>query len=121
MNLSQKAEFELFLLTHTPAMSIPVLHHGDCIGSDEQADEIAISMGWKIVVHPPINPKNRAWCENGDILQEKDYLVRNHDIVDACEVLVAAPTGDEIGSSGTWATIRYARKQGKLVVILEPN
>jgi predicted Rossmann fold nucleotide-binding protein DprA/Smf involved in DNA uptake len=47
-------------------------------------------------------------------------LERNHLIVAACDVLNAAPLQDEeILRSGTWATIRYARKAGKTVIQLK--
>jgi hypothetical protein len=106
-------------------------HHGDCVGADEQAHQIAKFYFKKIVVHPPIDPKYRAytvselqawWNFNQyEIRDEDDYLVRNYDIVDETDILIAAPkTKEEELRSGTWATIRYARKQGKPVFILEP-
>ena len=42
-------------------------------------------------------------------------------LVDACEVLLATPKGPEKLRSGTWATVRYARKVGKRIVIIEPD
>ena len=52
----------------------------------------------------------------------KDYLVRNHDIVDVCDVLVATPgQKEEQIRSGTWATIRYARKIRKQIIIVYPD
>lgn len=97
-------------------------HHGDCIGSDAQAHEIAQAFGCKIVIHPPINPSKRAFCKGEiTILEPRQYLDRNHDIVDACETLIATPkTSEEELRSGTWATIRYARKTGKNVIVLHP-
>lgn len=51
----------------------------------------------------------------------KPPLKRNYDIVDACDILLAAPrTLTEELRSGTWATIRYARKTGKKYLILAP-
>lgn len=101
-------------------------HHGDCIGADEEAHFIAHSLGIPIHIHPPQAWHKRAHCANKsapmyDIVTYgvKPYLERNHDIVDACDVLIAAPGGDkEVLRSGTWATIRYAMKQGKQVVQL---
>ena len=31
-------------------------HHGDCIGADAEAHDIATAIGYHILVHPPINP-----------------------------------------------------------------
>ena len=98
------------------------VHHGDCIGSDKQANDIAHCRGLKVVVHPPTNPSNRAFCNGHIIHPPKDYIRRNHDIVDATERLVAAPaTMSEELRSGTWATVRYARRTGKPVSLVFPN
>lgn len=95
-------------------------HHGVCIGSDEEAHDIAKSLGYLVAGHPPINPIKRAPCHGFDHLYpEKDYIPRNHDIVDATEELIAAPAQDqEQLRSGTWATVRYAKKQHRMVTII---
>jgi hypothetical protein len=86
-------------------------HHGDCIGADAQAVEIAVSLGFYIVCHPPINKYKRAFCGFDEIHPEKDYIPRNHDIVDSSAFMLATPkTAVEELRSGTWATIRYAKK-----------
>lgn len=103
-------------------------HHGDCVGADAEAHDIADSMDISIVIHPPTDTRHRAYKtpkgdDWGDMmwLPPKPYLERNHDIVDACDKLIAAPKEDtEQLRSGTWATVRYARKVGKPVVILLP-
>lgn len=103
-------------------------HHGGCIGSDEEAHDLAYNMNVKIVIHPPIDDKYAMEYEiyrdknlDVEILPAKDYLDRNHDIVDACDLIIAAvETREEQLRSGTWATIRYARKHNKRLVILEP-
>ena len=97
-------------------------HHGDCLGADYEADSIARKWGYEIVIHPPEDKKYRAFCaQSGDTVWEPaPYLERNRDIVDSTDKLIAAPkSGKEELRSGTWATIRYARKMGKEVVILE--
>lgn len=45
-------------------------------------------------------------------------LVRNRQIVDRCDLLIACYDGRERG--GTYYTVRYAREQGKEVRIWEP-
>lgn len=97
-------------------------HHGDCVGADEQAHSIATNLVENVVIHPPINDNLRAFCEAKTILPKRDYLDRNRDIVDACDLLVAAPRSRyEIMRSGTWATIRYARKRNKKIFIIWPE
>ena len=97
-----------------------VLHHGDCVGADAEAHELAQSLGLAVVIHPPTNPKARAYCQGAERWhQELDYLVRNHEIVRCSDLLVAAPAGVEVHRSGTWATVRYARKTGDRILVLE--
>jgi hypothetical protein len=96
-------------------------HHGDCIGADEQAHRLAKAAGCLIIIHPPSNLNKRAFCVADNILPEKEYLDRNHDIVDSTELLLATPSGEKVLRSGTWATIRYARKWKKPTIIIYPN
>jgi len=98
-------------------------HHGDCIGADAMAHTIAIRLEYNIVVHPPINEVKRAHVINyKHIHTPKEYIARNHAIVDACDVLLATPkTINEELRSGTWATVRYARKQRKTAIVIYPN
>jgi hypothetical protein len=103
---------------------ITELHHGDCIGADEQCHRIAVRMKMKIVIHPPTDDKKRAHCKLGHpiILKPKPYLVRNKDIVDSSYLMFAFPKEEkEQLRSGTWATIRYAKKQNKPLIIVFPD
>lgn len=100
-----------------------VFHHGDCIGADAEAHDIAKALGFALEIHPPSDPKARAYkgCCDALIHGVKPYLDRNCDIVDAAEVLVACPsTRAEQLRSGTWATVRYARKTGKILRMVMP-
>lgn len=97
-------------------------HHGDCIGADAQAHDIAQDLDCDIIIHPPLDPKSRAFCTGTLLLPKKDYLDRNKDIVNAAEVLVATPeTMHEVLRSGTWSTVRYAKKIGCRVIIIYPD
>lgn len=97
------------------------VHHGDCVGADTACHVIAVSLTYRTVVHPPADSFYRGFCPGTEVLQEKPYLDRNKDIVDACDLLIACPQGPEEQRSGTWSTIRYARRQGKPVVIVWPS
>jgi hypothetical protein len=95
-------------------------HHGDCVGADADFHNICRSMQTKIqmVGHPPIKKNKRANCEFDILRETKEYLVRNHDIVDESTIMVSTPFGPEELRSGTWSTIRYAkRKKVKLYIV----
>jgi len=114
MSDEQKQDFHDFLIWE----DVGELHHGDCVGGDADAHEIAMEVGGiYIVVHPPTDPKHRAFCEGHEIRPEKPYLERNKDIVDETEQLFAAPRDRHVEErrSGTWHTIRYARRHDKYV------
>lgn len=53
-------------------------------------------------------------------MPEKPYLKRNDDIIKNSQILIACPIDKtkEILRSGTWSTIRKARKLDKNVLIL---
>lgn len=98
------------------------LHHGDCIEADAEAHEIARALGWHIVGHPPTNPHKRAFCQFDEARPPAPYLVRNRHIVNETTALLATPRSfAEVIRSGTWATIRYARKLGRPVIVIYPN
>ena len=117
MTIKQETELMAYLALHCTC-----LHHGDCIGADAQAHSIARSLLIPICIHPPIKKDKRAFCtEYSSIYAPKEYLSRNHEMVDVCEALIACPkTKEEVWRSGTWATIRYASKMKKPVIILSP-
>jgi len=97
-------------------------HHGACIGSDYLAGIAAHDRGFKVVLHPPINKSCMAACYADETRPARPYLVRNHDIVDETDILIATPKGfDEELRSGTWATIRYARKLNRQIFIIWPD
>jgi hypothetical protein len=88
-------------------------HHGDCIGADEEFHNIVAETfgNENIIIHPPSAQQKRAFCKGGKWRKPKAYLDRNFDIVDETDILIATPKEDhEVLRSGTWATIRYGRK-----------
>lgn len=106
------------------AKGFDYLHHGDCVGVDNEAYDI-----WKVLLgglthcHPPDDWTYRARTPHNDIVsEEKPFLERNRDIVNSSSVLVACPKEmQEITRSGTWATIRYASASGTECVIIFPD
>ena len=101
-------------------MEITEFHHGDCIGADASVHEfIRLQFpDMKIIIHPPVDSKNRAFCEGDIILVKKDYMERKRDIVDSCDVLFALPPESSNPRSGTLATIRYSEKKQIAVIKL---
>lgn len=98
-------------------------HHGDCIGADAEGHDVAQLLGnYSIHVHPPVNPRLRAY-KNGHVNHPpKDYYARNADIVQQCHYLIATPVGKEqIG--GTWNTIKFAMRKdiNRQFTIILPN
>jgi len=117
-------------------------HHGDCIGADAQAARLMDlvrrnlirvhgpnpSCRVKIVCHPgyppnhPEETKYRAFTTfNDEVRDPKPFIARDHDIVDETDKLIAAPVSKtEETRSGTWTTVRYARKKNKPYVAIYP-
>lgn len=125
MNFLQQKAFRRFVEEIKPS----VFHHGDCIGADEEAHDIVAECGVKnVVIHPPEVAAKRAFCHKKkrevevEVLDEFAYLERNRHIVDDSDLLVAVPKANvEEQRSGTWSTVRYARKSGKPVFIIWPE
>ena len=100
------------------------LHHGAAPGADEQAHKIfrATYPQRFAELYPswyPAQIQKTAW----DVTNHPNKpLIRNKMIVDACDVLVITPkTAQEELRSGTWATYRYAKQQGKRVYKINPD
>lgn len=120
MTAAQRDSLNDLLEQHQPAE----VHHGECQGADAQFHEQAFcGTAANIIIHPPTDDRYRAYCVGSRItkMPPKPYLERNHDIVNACDLLIACPKGPEEQRSGTWATIRFARKVGRPVTIIWPN
>lgn len=97
-------------------------HYGDCVGADEESFKAARGQGFRTVGHPPINEKFRAFTKPDEMRETKEYIDRNHDIVNETEILIAmSGTITEVLRSGTWATVRYARDNTKDIHILWPD
>lgn len=98
-------------------------HHGCCVGADFEFDRL-LDATWvdTVIGHPPINTtKMAADCHCDGFRDPFPYLVRNRHIVDETNWLIAAPKGPEEQRSGTWSTVRYARRLGRPVTIVWPD
>lgn len=100
------------------------MHHGDCIGWDAKCHYIARALGVSVIIHPPWDGRYRAFCEGAIFWHErKPYLDRNRDIVNSTSALIGLPGSmhEQKRNSGTWYTIRYARKKERKVTIVYPD
>ena len=100
-----------------------VLHHGDCIGVDIEFHDLARQLTkWRIVSHPCTITAKRAYSDAKMSYEPKSPLERNHDIADSIGMLLVFPKGyQEELRSGTWATVRYARKRKIPIWIIYPD
>jgi len=99
-------------------------HHGDCIGADFEFATIVKCVAPDVVVHrhPPTNKTKRANTRFDVDHPPKEYLVRNKEIVRAADFIIACPKGQhEEQRSGTWSTVRFARRCNMPIVILWPD
>ena len=121
MTAAQRAQVRDVLARYR-ASGATHFHHGDCVGADAEAHTIAKGLGFYVVLHPPSDPKARAYATGDEARPLAPYLIRNRAIVLATQCLVATPSGEtEERRSGTWATVRYARKEGRQVTLIFPD
>lgn len=101
--------------------------HGGCVGADDLFDEIVCAhTSWRRWIYPSDIPsmQSRAFCREPDraaVYEPMPPLHRNGLIVERSAALVACPRGPEMRRSGTWSTVRLARKRGLPVTIVWPD
>lgn len=120
MSKAQKRVFESLIDEYWPE----VFHHGLCQGADEEAHLIVRSMkpSCRIEGHPPTNYKFVSDVDCDKYFPQVPYLTRNKSIVNCASLLIATPkTNQEELRSGTWSTIRFARRTGKQLNIILPD
>lgn len=118
MTVEQWRKLLLILTAYNPGS----FHEGDCIGSDYQAANGARHAGFRIIGHPPTKDSKRAYFPADEWRSAAPYLVRNRNIVDASQEMIATPGEfDEQLRSGTWSTVRYARRIGRPVHVILPD
>lgn len=115
----QKRWFKDYLDSHHTL----AFHHGDCVGADADAHKIAYVKWIDIVIHPCTLSDQRAFCEGARLVHPPlPPLRRNQNIVNSSTRMIAMPSSNhEELRSGTWATIRYARRLGKPLVVVGPK
>lgn len=116
MSTEQLIGFEQLLL----GLDAKWIHHGDCVGSDADAHDIATDMNILTDIHPPTNRSQRAFKDGTIIRAPMPYLVRNRAIVDSSEALIATPR-EGLRKGDTWYTINYGKKECKPMYIIYPS
>lgn len=112
------------LLSVLSTIEIAELHHGDCKGVDDEAADMAASLGIEVVCHPPSNPSLRAFNvkHKKNARPPEGYLARNRNIVDECHGMIVVPREyQRQDRGGTWYTFDYALKKGKPVFLILPD
>lgn len=102
--------------------------HGGCVGADDVFDELVVKhTHWHRWIYPSDigNMRSNAWMQReswrATPWEPRAPLVRNHLVVERATMLVACPRGPEMRRSGTWSTVRLARKRGLPVTIVWPD
>jgi hypothetical protein len=100
------------------------LHHGMCVGGDSEIHDLVRVAFPQVEIHghPPTDKKYFKEVHVDVLWPEAPYIERNHDIVNACDVLIGCPRymHPEL-RSGTWSTIRYGLEQEKIVLVVWPS
>ena len=97
-------------------------HNGDCIGADSFAAHFWHALGGKVHLHPPSYNGKRVFFAADSHSAPRPYMDRNTDIAKAGDVLVAMPKEfQEELRSGTWATVRRARRMRKPIIYVWPD
>lgn len=107
------------------SMDIDEFHHGDCIGSDEQAHDIIrlIAPGCEINIHPPAAELHRAHCEGDVDFMELNYIKRNYEIIDFADIIIACPDegidrSRRTGPNNPWRALEYVDDMEKHTFII---
>jgi hypothetical protein len=115
-------------LAELKAAGATTFNHGLCIGADEQAAAIADELGYYVVAFPGYSSKNPGsrlfrseFQGNDETRPEKTCTARDRDIVNESDLMLGAPkTPEEQLRSGTWTTLRYAKKVGRPREVIDP-
>lgn len=108
------------LRAHLISIGATEMHHGDCIGGDADAHMVGRLLDLRIVGHLPERDHARAHCDFDETREPLPYLERNRNIIRDTELLIAMPEGPERLRSGTWSTVRWARRLGLNRLVIMP-
>jgi hypothetical protein len=118
MSAAQYSTLDAWL--HENKALLAEIHHGGCIGADAEFHNLVGEHGlWKLVHVHPCNIYNKTAQLRGTPAKvwPVDFaLERNLTIVQHSDIVIVTPKeDDEVRRSGTWATVRRARKLRRLI------
>ena len=118
-----KNKVRLLLMTLDPEESELVI--GCCVGIDQMVGEEGKKFGFKIYGVVPadrlrVDPLFANYCTSFEFMPDgTDYMDRNSRLIEISYDLHAFPmTAEEEVRSGTWSTVRRARRKGMIVTII---
>lgn len=120
MTNRQKAVFTILISSLQP----DEFHHGDCLGADFEAATLVFKLlkSCGVYTHPPLRDGNRAFFKYPvKVYPKKAYTVRDRDIVDLTDILIATPKSSSRDFSGTWYSIRYAAGLSRAAFVIDPK
>lgn len=93
--------------------------HGCAEGADSVFHQMCLNLNIPVYGRPCTGNRSKLGQFRFVYMPEAP-LARNRKIVEDCDVLIALPIDKDVEElrSGTWATIRYARKLNKQVIII---
>lgn len=124
MTEEQRVRVRLLLRNLDPDFGL----HGDCVGADNDFDELCLELGIPRHIRPCTFEKMRANCDRKrnpaeQIAEPAPPMARNRAIVADCTLLVACPPNDRRikKGAGTWATVGFAEKAKRLHYVVLPD
>jgi hypothetical protein len=118
----QKQNVYQYLYDIIEGVDVAQFNHGDCIGVDGEAADIAMDLGYEIVCFPPLEFILRYNHKSDIIHAPQTYMKRNRDIVDNSDVMMAVPWEMEHQSKGgTWYTFDYSIKKKVPIQLFLPR
>lgn len=123
LNENQKTKIIELLNQYTE--HVIYVYHGDCVGADTDFHKLCTdfrknkNIELVITIMPPDKAVMREFNKGDIIMPPKPYLERNTDIVINADIMIGCPLdkNNEVLRSGTWSTIRKAKKMNKTVLI----
>lgn len=123
--LSQKSRLQALLSWLHRDCGVAWLLDGDCVGVDEVAAcHWVARLGGHRWAWPgaPLGHPLRANCVADIIEPTRPPLARNRCMVERVGLVVAVPAQEgEVLRSGTWATVRHARRRGRPRILIGPD
>jgi hypothetical protein len=129
ITFNQKMGIASILAKNLEKVSINEFRHGQCVGADCYVAAVAKNLTYKVIAYPGFPGGNRAdrqyrgkFNKNDVVMAEEEFFTRNRLIVLASDLMIATPKESyETLRSGTWATVRFATKKGKHLIVVLPN